>query len=107
MFIFKGKEESRTCKKDLYLISGSNEKRAEEDKGLPAERVAQETASLVVPRFREAKVKRIFRKEVKGMGILPVTACVFQKVKNKSSRNLMGVSTQEMRGELSFIWWQP
>lgn len=34
----------------------------------------------MVPGFRQAKVKRIFRKEVKGMGILPVKACVFQKV---------------------------
>lgn len=51
-------------------------------------------------------MKRIFRKEVKGMGILPATDCVFQKVQKKASHSLMGVSMQEMRGEPGFKWWQ-
>lgn len=90
----------------MYLTSGSNEKRAVGEKWLPTERVARETACLVVPRFRQAKMKRIFRKQVKGMGILPVTDCVFQKVQKKASHSLMGVSAQEMRGEPGFKWWR-
>lgn len=48
-------------------------------------------------------MKRLFREEVKDMGIFPMTDYVFQKVQKKAFHNLMGVSTQEMKGEVGFI----